>query len=148
MNTATPADNALDHSTPRVLVVSSDDHDQHVLEGILDPGRWKILRAFDAAAARGCMAAAVPDVILVDYWLPDGTWLDLLEFINAQGVSPSVVVMSHAADERLWAEVLNRGGFDVLSKPLLSEEASRVLAAALRWRGDAHRKDAAAQAKV
>jgi DNA-binding response OmpR family regulator len=102
-----------------------------VLEGILDPRRWTVFRAFDGAAARAGAVAAEPDVILVESRLPDGTWLDLFEFINTQDNPPPVVVMSRTADNRLWAEVLNLGGFDVLPRPLVAAEVSRVLAMAL-----------------
>jgi hypothetical protein len=30
---------------------------------------------------------------------------------------PRVIVVSHHADERLWAEVLSLGGFDLLATP-------------------------------
>jgi DNA-binding response OmpR family regulator len=36
------------------------------------------------------------------------------------------------ADEYLWAEVLNLGGYDLLAKPFRDPEVKRVLAAALR----------------
>jgi FixJ family two-component response regulator len=36
-------------------------------------------------------------------------------------------VTSRLADEYLWAEVLNLGGYDVLAKPLDKQEVSRTL---------------------
>jgi FixJ family two-component response regulator len=40
--------------------------------------------------------------------------------------------MSRHADERLWAEVLNLGGYDLLAKPLEGDEVSRVVEMACR----------------
>lgn len=44
--------------------------------------------------------------------------------------SPRLLVVSRYADERLWAEVLNLGGYDVLLKPFEPMEVTRVVAAA------------------
>jgi hypothetical protein len=44
-------------------------------------------------------------------------------------------VFSRLADEYLWAEVLQLGGYDVLLKPFEEEEVARVaLAAWLSWK--------------
>ena len=45
---------------------------------------------------------------------------------------PLIIVTSRLADERLWAEVLNLGGFDVLSRPYDAREVRHVIAQA--WR--------------
>jgi hypothetical protein len=45
-----------------------------------------------------------------------------------------LVVASHCADEFLWAEVLNLGGYDVLAQPFEDGDVLRVLASALRER--------------
>ena len=45
---------------------------------------------------------------------------------------PQLVVTSRLADDALWAEVLNWGGYDVLAEPLQREEVERVVASARR----------------
>jgi FixJ family two-component response regulator len=72
-------------------------------------------------------------VVLSEDRLPDGTWIDLVEFLRTQDNPPPVVVMSGNADDRLWGEVLNLGGFDVLTKPLVRSETLQVLALALHY---------------
>ena len=48
--------------------------------------------------------------------------------------------MRALADERLWAEALNLGAYDVLAKPFGRTEAMRVVAAAWRaWGGPVRR---------
>jgi len=49
---------------------------------------------------------------------------------------PPLIVTSRLADERLWAEVLNLGAFDVIAKPFDRMETMRVISAAWRaWGG-------------
>jgi DNA-binding response OmpR family regulator len=67
----------------------------------------------------------------------DGDWKDLLNGTLQLGAPPNVIVFSRLANERLWAEVLNLGGFDVLISPFDPEEVRRVaLAAWRRWEAD------------
>jgi DNA-binding response OmpR family regulator len=48
---------------------------------------------------------------------------------------PFLIVTSRLADERLWAEVLNLGAYDVLAKPFESKEVVRIVSLAwLHWK--------------
>jgi len=47
---------------------------------------------------------------------------------------PFLVVTSRLADDRLWAEALNLGAYDVLAKPFDKTEVNRIVRSAwLRW---------------
>jgi DNA-binding response OmpR family regulator len=59
-----------------------------------------------------------------------GNWQELLE--EAQAAQSLMLVVSRHADERLWAEVLNLGGFDVLALPFDRDELKWALSSALR----------------
>jgi DNA-binding NtrC family response regulator len=72
---------------------------------------------------RGCPAC----VVVCERNLADGDWKDVLEITASLPNRPPVIVTSRQADEHLWAEVLNLGGFDVLAKPLDKHEVSWVL---------------------
>ncbi len=59
--------------------------------------------------------------------LPDGDWKLLLAELEKMPARPSLIVSSRLADERLWAEVLNLGAFDLLlGAPFTAEEVLRV----------------------
>jgi len=72
--------------------------------------------------------------------LPDGTWKDILRTAETQSQAPLVLVVSRHADDRLWAEVLNLGGYDLLLKPFDRSEVTRVVGMAWRcWFGAVRR---------
>jgi len=69
-------------------------------------------------------------IVLCERDLEGNSWKDLLEQLTLLPEPPCVIVASRLADERLWAEALNLGAYDVLAKPLDSREVLRVLSSA------------------
>jgi len=62
---------------------------------------------------------------------------------------PCVLLVSRVVDDYLWNEVVRRGGYDVLSKPLREEEVARAIKLAWAYWNSAARRQthsAAAQA--
>ncbi len=114
----------------RVLFIGAE-HDEHAsLRQILDPAGWEFQAAF---TARGGMDAlwrsepAIP-VVVCNHTLPDGDWRRILTVVERAPSAPKLLVSSRLADERLWAEVLNLGAFDLLlGGPFDREEVLRVL---------------------
>ena len=92
---------------------------------------------FDAADCREALARLVslePRIVISEPELPDGSWRDILAASQDLPVPPPVIVASRLADERLWAEVLNLGGYDLVAKPLDTREVTRIMMAALNSR--------------
>jgi DNA-binding NtrC family response regulator len=113
---------------PVLLAVSSDPSDPEIVE--LNLKGWRVHRAGTCNDAFSKLRESACDVILCDKNLPDGGWRDLLAGLGAIQAALPVVVMSRAADESMWAEVLREGAFDLLPKPLEHWEMCRVLASA------------------
>jgi DNA-binding response OmpR family regulator len=66
-------------------------------------------------------------VVLSEPSVEDGHWEDLLNELRKMTNPPPLIVAFRLADERFWAEVLNRGGYDVLLKPLETREVLRIV---------------------
>ena len=121
------------------LVVSPCRGDLLSLRGIL-PSNWTLYVASDAAEAKQILRQTSFPVILCERELPDGNWKDLLVAVAGIQSPPLLIVTSRLADEYLWAEVLNLGGYDVLSKPFNSIEFIQVTSMAWRrWRENGRR---------
>lgn len=115
-----------------ILVVSPDPEDQTALRRILHHSNWSISHCASAADAIHHVPSSVPAVILCERDLPDGNWKTVLSACENSPDSPLLLVTSKTADENLWAEVLNLGGYDVLMKPFELGEVTRVIGMA--WR--------------
>ncbi len=105
-----------------ILLVSSNEEDYKVLSGILGASICSLRCARTCREARALVLRESPFTVLCERDLPDGTWKDVLDAIERAGHASCLIVVSRLADESLWAEVLNAGGFDVLAKPFDRQE--------------------------
>jgi DNA-binding response OmpR family regulator len=111
----------------KVISVSTDSEDHSVLKRILRGRPFQITTAVSCQEAVEYLSRDRASVIFCDHSVNDGTWRDLLSRVSATAEPPLVVVTSRVADEYLWAEVLNLGGWDVLAKPFSAQEVLHVL---------------------
>ena len=129
--------------TIQVLVVSANRDDFNAASRMLRHGQWRITRASSCKEAIEMMQENSFAVILCERDLPDGSWRNLADHVSGSPKPPSLLVMSRYADESLWSEVLNTGGYDVLPKPFDSGEFTRVIGMAWRhsWSTWLRKKD-------
>jgi DNA-binding NtrC family response regulator len=127
-----------------VLSVSPMEEDHFFLQdilnhlhGTLDPPRtFKVNSCATLASALLALRKRQFEVVVCERDLTPGSWKDVLEQVTILPDPPSLIVTSRLADERLWAEALNLGAYDVLAKPFDRTEAMRVVGAAWRaWGG-------------
>jgi DNA-binding response OmpR family regulator len=73
-------------------------------------------------------------LVLCECDLQPGSWKEVLAALEALPDPPYLIVTSKHADDRLWAEALNLGAYDVLPEPFDAAEVMRTLSIAwLRW---------------
>jgi DNA-binding NtrC family response regulator len=113
--------------TTTILLVSQLMEDHIDLRRLLARARWETREAYCCREAVAKIAEQNPDVFLYEASLSDWNWKDLLEALSRRVNPPCLIVTSRLADEYLWAEVLNLGGYDVLAKPFDAEEVCRVV---------------------
>jgi DNA-binding response OmpR family regulator len=118
-------------SSVNILIVSTHRHDQAALRRILRHSHFVIAGAGSCREALDHLGRVHSAIVFCDYDLPDGTWLDILNCVTGPSDSSFLIVTSRLADERLWAEVLNLGGFDLLAKPFEAAEVLHVVKTAL-----------------
>jgi DNA-binding response OmpR family regulator len=115
-----------------ILLVSPHKEDHSSIRNILHNDSWEIKRATTAREANEYLDSNGPSIVICERDLPDGSWHDVLARSETLRHPPSMVVASRHADENLWGEVLNLGGYDVLIKPFDRSEVTRVVGMA--WR--------------
>jgi len=118
-----------------VLSVSPDEQDHAQLQSIFEHSKWQLHKAGNLMRALELLNKREIPVVLCESNLQPGSWKDLLDHAQAMPNPPTVIVASRLADNYLWSEVLNLGGYDVLAKPFQKEEVVRSLSLAwLHWK--------------
>ena len=119
----------------RVLSVSQHECDQIALAHIFGHTAWELETARGLLEASQKLLRPQPGsgspVIICDESLPDGTWKELLHLTQDLSRPHNLIVTSHCPDDRLWAEVLNFGAYDVLQRPFRAQEVFRTVG--LAW---------------
>ena len=118
-------------STLRVLVVEDESLMRWSIAEALGAAGHTVVEANDAAAARTWVATAPrPDVVLLDYRLPDASDLELLADIRQRVPGTPVVLMTAFGTASLTSDARELGACDVLDKPFdiygLEQLLSRV----------------------
>jgi DNA-binding NtrC family response regulator len=118
-----------------VLAVSPDRRDHISLRGIFGHTRWQLFDVPNCDEAQRHLERAQIGVVLCESELPDGSWKELLDRVSELPAPPLIIVTSRNADSALWAQVLNHGAYDVLTKPFDRSEVIRIVSLAwLYWK--------------
>lgn len=121
----------------RVLAVFPMAEDRKTLCNLFCDLQWKAQFVESFGDVEEAFQEFRPDVVMTDTVLPAGEgWKDVLRSAQTRLGNLPVIVSSRLADERLWAEVLNLGGYDLLVKPFIAAEVKSVVYMACRTSSD------------
>ena len=122
----------------QLLLVMCEERRTQLLE-ILKSSNAHVLTVSSCREARRVLQTHLTlEVVIADLSHPDGNWCDILKCLVDSGIPASIVVSATHADERLWSEVLWRGGYDLLTEPYEATEVIRIIEGAAR--ASIHRK--------
>ncbi len=116
--------------TEKILFVGISESDGFSLKKIFLKSNWQPLGVGTCQDALEFLDRHHVPIVLTEAELPDGGWRELLSGMAGLSAPPNLIVSSRLADDRLWAEVLNLGGYDMLVTPFEAEEVLRVTLAA------------------
>jgi len=121
--------------TVKILVVDDDEVDRMAVKRCLSAAgvemAWQ--EVTECRSAIAILKAQTFDCIFLDYLLPDGNGLELVQQIRALGITTPIVVLTGQGDERIAVEVMKAGAFDYLPKSRITpENLYQILRQAIR----------------
>ena len=121
---------------PVVLVVEDEPSIQELITVGLTRNGHMVRRAGDAAAAMRQVAEALPDVILLDWMLPDISGPDMTRRLRADARTREVpiIMLTARAGEDDKVQGLASGADDYVTKPFSPKELEARIQAVLRRR--------------
>jgi DNA-binding NtrC family response regulator len=119
-------------SASRILVVDDEADIRGLLKEILSEEGYDVEIAADARQARSSRANQIPDLVLLDIWMPDTDGITLLrEWSHTDGYDCPVVMMSGHGTVETAVEATRLGAFDFVEKPLSLTKLLRTVERAL-----------------
>jgi CheY-like chemotaxis protein len=117
-----------------------DEHDRRLLAGLGSRNQWSVSLAESFETAQELSTELGACAILLDRDVPGREWRDAVETLSQSRHRPCVLLVSSVVDDYLWNEVVRRGGYDVLSKPLREEDLARAIKLAWAYWNSAARR--------
>lgn len=117
----------------RVLIVEDHDETRELLAAALRDEGHVVVPAADLADARDRLAGGRPDVVVLDWMLPDGEGVELCRELRAAADATPVLLLTARGDVDDRVRGLDAGADDYLRKPFaVAELRARVRALARR----------------
>jgi two-component system, NtrC family, nitrogen regulation response regulator NtrX len=105
-----------------ILVVDDEESIIRSLEGILTDEGFEVISATSGLSALGKMDEALPDLILLDVWMPEMDGIETLVKVKEAHPQVPVVIMSGHGTIETAVKATRLGAYDFIEKPLSLEK--------------------------
>lgn len=120
-------------ATKEILVVDDEIGIRELLSEILFDEGYQVHLAENALQARDFRLSKVPDLVLLDIWMPDMDGLSLLkEWVAQDLLTMPVVMMSGHGTIETALEATRIGAADFLEKPIALQKLLRTVATVMQ----------------
>ncbi len=120
-------------ATKDILVVDDEVGIRELLSEILFDEGYRIHLAENATQARSFREQHVPDLVLLDIWMPDTDGLTLLkEWVAREQLTMPVIMMSGHGTIETAMEAMRIGASDFLEKPIALQKLLATVAKAIQ----------------
>ncbi|MBK8453634.1 MAG: phosphate regulon transcriptional regulator PhoB [Thiofilum sp.] len=117
-----------------ILLIEDEAPIRQMVKFALEREGYEISEAANAKEARTLIAERVPDLMLVDWMLPDLSGPELIKRLRAEELTHDVpaIMLTAKADEENMIQGLDHGADDYLTKPVSMKVLSARIKALLR----------------
>jgi len=109
-------------SKAHILVVDDQDSIRHFVSKALEDEGYEVSAADCVREGRASVEARMPDIILLDLKLPDGTGLELLREVKRVQPEVVVILMTAFGEVETAVEAMSAGAFWFVKKPFQNQE--------------------------
>ncbi len=114
----------------KVLAVSVWLNDRVVLEPLCRREGWDVRFTNSPREAFRLVRERRFDVVLCDRNQPGFPWREVIERLSENSPSTRILLVSPAAGDYLWGDVVQQGGYGVLTRPLRAADALHTISTA------------------
>ncbi len=108
----------------RILVVDDEADILEMLSDLFSGQGYEVMVATSAKALRALFEGPQPDVVLLDWRLPDGDGIDLLPNVESQWPRTEVIMITGDSDIKAAVKAVKLGAYDFVTKPFQIDSLS------------------------
>ena len=121
--------------TARILIVDDDEAIRELLKEFFQGLGYEMSTAVNGSEALTVISQHDSDCIISDYVMPDMNGLELLERLREQGKEVPFLMITGYPTIEIAVEVMKRGAYDYITKPLQLEDVRIKVERALHTKG-------------
>ena len=118
----------------KILVVDDDPTLVEFLKLLLDSEGYECLEAFDGKMALEQIEQHKPELVLLDYMMPNMHGLDVLKNVSVHYRGSFVIMLTGKGSEEVAVECMKAGAADYVMKPFDNENLLAIVRNVLRLR--------------
>ncbi len=118
----------------KILIVDDDPTLVDFLKLLLESEGYETADASDGETALQVITRFNPEVVLLDYMMPNMDGLDVLRHVSKHHATSFVVMLTGKGNEEVAVECMKAGAVDYVLKPFDNERLLSVMRNALRYR--------------
>ncbi|WP_461789373.1 sigma-54-dependent transcriptional regulator [Pedobacter sp.] len=115
-----------------ILIIEDDSTFAQIIEGFLTKHHFEVTIVGNVAKALKLIAQQDFQLLLIDYRLPDGTGIDVLNHRRETSITAPAIIMTSFNDVRTAVKSIQLGASDYITKPINPDELLMVVNTALQ----------------
>ena len=117
----------------KILVLSAPLDDRFVLEALGKERGWELHFASSPQEGFRLVSERHFELILCESNQPGYPWREVMDRLSASSPRSCILLISPVTGEYLWTDILQHGGYDILTRPLRKQSALYTLDTAARF---------------
>ena len=124
----------MNRTRPLILIVDDNNDNINIIEEMLEPHAFDYYALSDPAAIQEVLEYRMPDLILLDLYMPNQNGLETLTAVKAEARFESipVIMLTAETDKEMLSRCLDAGAMDYLNKPVDAVELHARIRSALK----------------
>ncbi len=117
----------------QILIIDDEPDICNMLSGILKDEGYDVITAGNCEEGKKKYFENLPDVVLLDVWLPDGDGVDVLKQLKGENTSSQFIMISGHGNIETAVRAVKLGAYDFLEKPLSIDKTLTTIKRALEF---------------
>lgn len=111
----------------KILLIEDDLSYQKLITSFLSKQGFEVVTCEHKKNALKLLETESFDLVITDYWLPDGTGLEVLQFITSHLPALRVIFISNYSEVRIAVKAMKVGAFEYITKPINPDELLQTI---------------------